>query len=158
MQVLHNHKDAPGDLRQKTLTLAGRILEFHPDVRGGSGYAIARDILESGRALEKMEAIIEAQGKQQQTFEAGQLIYEVKAEKSGTVLAIDNYMIAKVASLAGAPQNKGAGVDLFKQVGDIVKRGQLLYRVHAEYPAELHFARIICESQSGFQIGNMADA
>jgi thymidine phosphorylase len=35
------------------LLLAGRIIEFDPDVRGGQGYAIARDILDSGRALEK---------------------------------------------------------------------------------------------------------
>jgi thymidine phosphorylase len=44
------------------LQLADRIIEFDPDVRGGQGYAIARDILESGRALEKMNALIKAQG------------------------------------------------------------------------------------------------
>ena len=152
MQILHNHKDAPDDLRQKTLTLAGRILEFHPDVRGGSGYAIARDILESGRALEKMNAIIEAQGLQQQSFEVGHLIFDVKAETSGDVETIDNYIIAKIASLAGAPQNKGAGVDLFVHVGDKVKKGQVVYRIHAEYPAELGFAKAVCKRESGILI------
>jgi hypothetical protein len=51
MSVLNNDPDAPHDLRQKALRLAGRVIEFDPDVRGGDGYRIARDILESGRAL-----------------------------------------------------------------------------------------------------------
>jgi len=62
MRVLENHPLAPQDLRQKSLRLAGRLLECDPDIRGGDGYAIARDILDSGRALKKMMAIIEAQG------------------------------------------------------------------------------------------------
>ena len=67
MQVLHNDPQAPMDLREKALQLAGRILEFDPDVRGGQGYFIARDILDSGRALAKMEAIIDAQGRNPRT-------------------------------------------------------------------------------------------
>lgn len=152
MQVLHNHPNAPHDLIQKSLTLAGRILEFHPDVRGGSGYAIARDILESGRALEKMQAIIEAQGKQARDFQPGKLSHVVNAERSGKIVAIDNYLMARIASRAGAPQNKGAGVDLMQKVGDQVSKGQPLYRVHAEFTAEMEFAKAICETQNGYQI------
>ena len=37
MQVLQNDPAAPIDLRQKALRLAGRMLEFDPDVRGGDG-------------------------------------------------------------------------------------------------------------------------
>jgi len=66
MRVLANDPDAPMDLRQRALRLAGRIIEFDPDVRGGSGYAIARDILDSGRALARMHAIIDAQGRRRE--------------------------------------------------------------------------------------------
>ena len=62
MRVLQGDPAAPADLRQKALRLAGRIIEFDPDVRGGRGFTIARDILDSGRALEKMRAIMAAQG------------------------------------------------------------------------------------------------
>lgn len=55
IMVLENSPKAPEDLRQKSLALAGRIIEFDPDVRGGQGYAIARDILDSGHALTKMK-------------------------------------------------------------------------------------------------------
>ena len=40
MQVLQNSPDAPSDLRQKSLRLAGRVIEFDPDVRGGQGYTL----------------------------------------------------------------------------------------------------------------------
>ena len=43
------------------LLLAGQILEFDPEVRGGAGHALAREILESGRAAAKFRAIIAAQ-------------------------------------------------------------------------------------------------
>ncbi len=153
MQVLHNDPQAPSDLRQKALRLAGRVLEFDPDVRGGYGYAIARDILDSGRALEKMQEIIKAQGPNEDQLEPGRLSYEVCAEKKGTVIEIDNYHLAKLARLAGAPMDKGAGVDLLKKLGDEVKKGEPLYRVHAEYQSDFRFAKTFTGKSSGYRIG-----
>ncbi|RRQ22550.1 thymidine phosphorylase family protein [Thiohalobacter thiocyanaticus] len=154
LQVLENDPDAPADLRQKSLHLAGRILEFDPDVRGGFGYAIARDILESGRALEKLQAIIAAQGKRESRLEPGPLSFEVKAREDGIVTAIDNYRLGRIARLAGAPMGKGAGVDLLAKVGDRVRAGDPLYRVHAEFKADFEFARQLCDRDSGYQLGD----
>jgi len=155
MQILENHPDAPQDLRQKTLHLAGRILEFDPDIRGGQGYAIARDILESGRAFKKMQAIIEAQGKQTKHYQPGSLVYEVKAEYAGTVTIIDNYLLSRVARMAGAPMDKGAGVDLIKKIGDLVDVGDTLYRVHAEFQADYQFAQQLTNDEgSGYSFGD----
>jgi thymidine phosphorylase len=153
MQVLQNDPEAPSDLRQKALRLAGRVLEFDPDVRGGYGYAIARDILDSGRALEKMHDIIKAQGAREQPLKPGLLNFEVCAEKNGNIIEIDNYHLAKLARLAGAPMDKGAGVDLLKKLGDEVKKGEPLYRVHAEYQSDFHFAKTFTENTSGYRIG-----
>jgi thymidine phosphorylase len=85
------------DLREKSLRLAGRIIEFDPDVRGGQGYAIAREILESGRALEKMDRIIKAQGEKSNRPALGRLSFDVCASTSGTVTAIDNFFLARLA-------------------------------------------------------------
>ncbi len=153
MQVLHNDPDGPSDLRQKALRLAGRILEFDPDVRGGYGYSIARDILDSGRALQKMQDIMAAQGPQERSHHLGNLTFEVCAETDGVVTSIDNYHIAKLARLAGAPMDKGAGVDLFKKLGDRVEAGEPLYRVHAEYRSDFNFAQALTEKSSGYTIG-----
>ncbi len=153
MQVLQGDPNAPADLRQKALRLAGRVIEFDPDVRGGEAYAIARDILDSGRALAKMNAIIDAQGRQKKRFAPGQLTFEMRSAASGTITSIDNLRVARVARFAGAPLVKGAGVDLFRQVGDKVKKGEPLYRVHAEVAADFRFARSLAARASGYTIG-----
>ena len=142
----------PRDLREKALQLASRILEFDPDVRGGQGYALARDILESGRALEKMQAIIAAQGASDVTREVGHLCHTISAEHDGSVAAIDNQQMARIARLAGAPMDKGAGVDLYRKVGDKVGRGEPLYAIHAEFDADFAFAREAAGQSSGFRL------
>ncbi|MDH3386859.1 MAG: thymidine phosphorylase family protein [Gammaproteobacteria bacterium] len=154
MQVLQNQPEAPNDLRQKSLRLAGRVLEFDPDVRGGRGYTIARDILDSGRALEMMNRIIDAQGAQQMSYEPGKLTHEVLSPADGVVVNIDNLRLSQIASFAGAPRDKGAGVDLFRKLGSKVARGEPLYRVHAEFTSDFNFALRLCEADSGFAIGD----
>jgi len=49
MQVLHGDPQAPADLRNKALRLAGRVLEFDPTC-AWRRLRLARDILDSGRA------------------------------------------------------------------------------------------------------------
>lgn len=158
MQVLNNDPEAPADLRQKALRLAGRVLEFDPDVRGGAGFDLARDILDSGRALSRMEAIIAAQGKQQQTFSSGSLVQEILSPVSGHVIGIDNFQIAKIARLAGAPMDKGAGVDLLKKVGAPVTKGEPLYFIHAEFPTDFKFSIAMVTQGDGYTIGTYEKA
>jgi len=153
MQVLQSSPNAPDDLRQKSLNLAGRLLEFDPDVRGGKGYSIARDILDSGRALDMMNTIIKAQGIQTKKFELGKLTHDVLSPDNGIVLSIDNFHMAHIARFAGAPIDKGAGVDLFKKLGDKVKKGEPLYRIYAEFPSDYNFAFELCERNNGYLIG-----
>jgi thymidine phosphorylase len=160
MRVLENDPRAPIDLRQKALRLAGRLIECDPDVRGGDGFAIARDILDSGRALARMNAIIEAQGSH--SFDhnhpkLGALVFEVLAGEAGLVTGIDNLQIARVARLAGAPKVKGAGVDLLRKLGDAVATGDALYRVHADFHTDLQFARQLSNKFSGYTLGRAED-
>jgi thymidine phosphorylase len=156
MRVLQNHPLAPQDLRQKSLRLAGRLLECDPDIRGGDGYAIARDILDSGRALEKMRDIMQAQGAKPfdpERPELGALTFDVTAERDGVVTGIDNFQIARIAQLAGAPKVQGAGVDLLRKLGESVKAGEVLYRVHASFPADLDFARQASGRDTAIRVG-----
>ena len=153
MQVLNNHPGAPADLREKALQLAGRILEFDPDVRGGQGYMIARDILDSGRALAKMEAIIKAQGCNPETPVPGNLQHPVLATTSGMITGIDNLQMAHIARLAGAPMDQGAGVDLHCKLDKQVKQGEPLYTIHAEFAADFRFACEAAAKESGYRIG-----
>jgi thymidine phosphorylase len=152
MAVLENRPDAPADLRAKSLRLAGRILEFDPDVRGGDGEALARDILDSGRAAAKMAAIVDAQGRRAEPPAPGPLVVEVGAPHEGRVTGFDHLRLARAARHAGAPARPGAGLDLFVRLGDAVRAGQPLFRLHAETPGELELARRWCEADAGIAI------
>lgn len=160
MRVLNGDPRAPADLRQKALRLAGRVIEFDADVRGGDGFAIAREILDSGRALAKMNAIIDAQGRHEFDPERPALAphwFEVTAASDGFVNAIDNERLVRLARLSGAPKVRGAGVDLLCKVGDAVRRGEPLCRVHAGYASDLRFARDWAQAASGYLIGERAE-
>jgi len=154
MKVLNNDLSAPADLRQKSLQLAGRIIEFDPDVRGGKGYAIARDILESGRACAKMNDIIRAQGEKHIDMQPGKLCYQVCSDQDGIVTNIDNFQTAKIARIAGAPMEKKAGVDLFKKLGDKVAKDEPLFQIHAEFLADFNFAKKLADQNNGYSIGD----
>jgi thymidine phosphorylase len=152
MAVLRNDADAPGDLRERALMLAGRVLDFDPSVEGGRGYARALDLLASGKALAAMERLIEAQGRQETVFNAGPFKHEVLASADGAVAAIDCHLMARIARLAGAPMDKGAGIDLLRKVGEQVRRGEPLYRIHAQSETGLGFARELAAGDPGYRI------
>jgi thymidine phosphorylase len=156
LQVLNGDPNAPIDLRNKALRLAGRVLEFDRDIRGGDGFALARDILDSGRALAKMNAIIDAQGRAAELPSPARLTHTVEAPTAGAVTAIDCETMARIARLAGAPKVKGAGVDLLKKLGDRAERGEPLYRILADSATEMAFARDAATRASGFAIGEPA--
>lgn len=151
MLVLNNDPEAPADLRDKALLLAGHLLELDPAVRGGTGLALAREILESGRAFAKMQAVIEAQGRNPMP-PLGALRHEVPAAADGVIGAIDNRQIAQIARLAGAPLDAGAGVELYRRLGDPVRAGEALYAIYAEFPADFRFARALAGRDSGYGI------
>jgi thymidine phosphorylase len=82
----------------------------------------------------------------------GKLQHEVAAEQDGIVTTIDCYAIARIARLAGAPNDKGAGIDLLKKVGDRVERGEPLYRIHAGLPIDFKFAVERAQQDSAFTL------
>lgn len=152
MEVLRNEPNAASDLRERALLLAGHMLEFDPALRGGTGPARARELLESGQALAAMERIIDGQGRNKESFPLGSLVREVPAPADGKVDAIDCQRISRIARLAGAPMDKGAGIDLLKKAGDRVKQGEPLYRIHACFEADFRFATDLVAEGCGYTI------
>lgn len=151
MKVLRCREDAPQDLREKSLFLAGRVLEFDPELRGGQGYYQAREILDSGRALEVMSQLVHAQGKLSPP-PLGQLTRDITADVAGVIEEIDGAQINRIAMMAGAPLDKGAGLDLFKKVGDTVEKGEIIYRIYASKPTSFAFTNGLAEGYSGYKI------
>jgi len=151
MAVLRNDPSAPRDLREKSLILAGQLLELVCECKKGEGLKKAREILESGKALAKMNEIIAAQGKQVRP-ELGKHRYPVHSARSGRIIEIDNDTIAKVARIAGAPADKGAGLYLAKKINDKVKKRDLLYAVYAESEFKLGLAKEFLRKNNGYKV------
>jgi len=128
------HGKGPADLRMKSLSLAGILLEMGNVVKKGKGYKAAENLLTSGKALKAMLNIIELQGGDPKhlDIEPQSKSYTVESRYKGRVYDIDNDSIVKIARAAGAPVDKSAGIDLHISRGTMIKKGDPLFTIYAE--------------------------
>lgn len=138
-RVLNNTPDAPQDLKERALTLAGLLIEFDRKLDPGQGIHIAQQILHSNQALEKFIAICNAQGGLRQLTPS--LFQETLTSSiRGVITQINNRRLARLAKLAGAPRDPWAGIDLHVKVGAHVEPHQPLMTVHANKEGHLLYA------------------
>jgi thymidine phosphorylase len=139
LAVLRNEANAPQDLRERAVALAGRIFEMAGSVTPEAAVAKARGLIDDCQAWRKFQAICEAQGGMRVPPQAAHT-HVITAPTAGPVISIDNRRLARVAKLAGAPQSSGAGLYLHTPIGTRVERNQPLFTLHAETPGELAYA------------------
>lgn len=139
LAVLQGAADAPADLKDRACLLAGAALEFAGAAANGEGVAIALATLADGRAWSKFQRICEAQGGLREPPQS-LVSRPILASRPGRVAAINNRTLARLAKLAGAPDDKAAGVELHVRLGDQVQAGEALLTVHADAPGELAYA------------------
>ena len=139
LAVLRQDVDAPLDLRERALQLAGGLLEFCRAVREGEGYLSAEKLLVSGQAHAKLMAICEAQGGFHEPTRA-RFTHVVVSERAGRIVEVGNRRLARIAKLAGAPKAPTAGIDLHVACWSRIEKGAPLFTLHAESPGELQYA------------------
>ncbi|MFV8342938.1 thymidine phosphorylase family protein [Flavobacterium sp. XS2P39] len=139
LAVLRNCKDAPNDLKEKSVLIAGILLELSTKIEKGKGVSEARQILESGKAYNKFEKICLAQGGITEPKFAKYKI-EIKSEIAGIVAAIDNRKLAKIAKLSGAPRSPSAGIYFNSPIGTKIEKEQTLFTIYSESEGELQYA------------------
>ena len=139
LYILRRDPFAPKDLEKKAIMMADTLFKL------AGKKASAKELLESGAAYKKMKEIIKAQGGNPHISPAqippGKFKYNQKSSKEGKVKEINNIKLAKMARLAGTPENKGAGIYLSKKVGDKVKKGEILFTVYTENKDKLEFTK-----------------
>lgn len=153
--VLKNDKRGPSDLKRKSLMMAGMMLEMAGKVGRGKGFSSAKEILESGKAYKKMTEIIKMQGKkitEPSKIFLGKVRYDLSAKGRGIVREISNRTISKIARVAGAPDDKGAGIYLYKHVGEKVKRGDKLYTVYCCNKNKMDYVKYAIKRLDGFVV------
>jgi thymidine phosphorylase len=139
LSILRNEKNAPPDLKERSLLLTGELLELAGYSKTGKGFETAGNVLSSGDAYKKFIAICKAQGG---FIEPGfaKFRHDIRSAISGTITSIDNRKISRIAKLAGAPDHTKAGMRFFSPLGKIIKKGDVLYTIFTETAGELEYA------------------
>jgi AMP phosphorylase len=148
--------DGPQDLVDKSVLLAGELLEFSGAAEKGEGQREAKRCLEDGRALQKMRQIIKMQkgnpNVKPEDLKPGKYKKAIVAETGGKVVGIDNNAVAKIARAAGAPKDPASGLYLDKRVGDKVSTGDVLFTVYSENSAKLGYALDAVKLKNPFSV------
>jgi AMP phosphorylase len=155
LETLEKRKGS-SSLIEKSLGLAGILLEMAG--RSRNGYEDAKEIFLSGKAMEKMKEIIEAQGGEifsHRDVPIGDKVYTLEAKKEGAIEAVFNKTLVKIARAAGAPKDKGAGVYIHKKRGEVVKEGDKILTIYAEKEWKLDNAIDIAMQEPAVEITGM---
>ncbi|MBU0980383.1 MAG: AMP phosphorylase [Nanoarchaeota archaeon] len=153
--VLMGDERGPEDLRKKSLKLAGIILEMAGKAKKGKGMKKAEALLESGEAYRKMLEMIKAQGGKKpnpEKLHKARFSLEVKASYSGKLTHLNNSILSKIARIAGAPQDKGAGIYMHHSLGSNVGKTQPVYTVFSNNQRRLGYAEDIVKAAKGFRV------
>jgi len=155
MKILQGEK-VSSELREKSLVMAGIMLEMVGKAARGNGRTMASRLLGSGDALKKMREIIGEQGGDSKIkandIAIGSNSLDFDAKDEGRIHFINNKSISAIARAAGAPADKGAGIYLHVDKGDKIKRGQKLFTIYAESERKLTLAHETAENTYPFEM------
>ncbi len=147
--LLHYENGITDYLLEKAADMAGRIVTVHRGVNISRARKMVMDTFRDGRAEKKLREIIREQGGDPEVkaedLEPSSIEDAVYAEKDGRVDYISIRYIARAARIAGAPQDKGAGIWMNVRIGSEVKKGDVLLRVFASSRRKLEEALHVAE-------------
>jgi len=138
ISVLNPKQEGPKDLEDKSLWLAGKLLEMTGKAKKGK--ELAKQILDSGKAFEKFKQIIKAQKGRLKKIPLAKFKKNIKANKSGKVLEIDCKKVNSLARVTGCPTDKIAGLRFYVSVGDKIKKSDKLLTIYAKSKSRLNEA------------------
>jgi putative thymidine phosphorylase len=140
IKILNPHEKGPEDLENKSLFLAGELLEMTKKAEKGKGIEMAKKILVSGKAFEKFKQIIEAQGGSLKEIKPAKFRKNILAKKSGRIFEIDNKKINNLARVAGCPADKFAGLYIYHNLKEKVKKREVILTIYYESKSRLNQA------------------
>jgi len=127
-------------LEKRSLELAGKLFELTGKAKKGQGLKLAKQLLDSGKALEKFREIVKAQKGKLNEIKKAKYKKDIKATKNSKIKEIKTQELNALARIAGCPLDKAAGIYLHKHVGEEVKKGQTILTIYAESQIELREA------------------
>lgn len=135
LKVLQQRPDRPFVLEAKALRLTGKLLDLclsdsNKKKKEIDGEELAKEMLASGKAMEKMREIIKAQGGNPDvgfdTIKLGEYKHEVSSLKKGTITTFNNQELTVIAKILGAPTDKKAGIYIERRIDEKVDKSDIL--------------------------------
>lgn len=154
LEVLMRKKFVP-DVIDKATHIAGILFEM---TGKKNGQELAKEILKSGKAEQKMREIIGQQHGnpdiKPEDMNIGDHGIDFHSEKSGVVLWMNNTALVEIARAAGSPKDKGAGIVLYKKLGDRVAKDEKLFTVYSEKQQKLERVRTLMDENEVIGVGD----
>ena len=108
------------------------------------GQSMAKNILRSGKAYEKMKKIIGAQGGNPEItpeeIKLGPHVKEFTSPKEGYIVEVNNSIINQIAKTAGCPSSKTSGIEIIKKQGAKIKEGEIVFKIYSHSASKLRKA------------------
>ena len=159
MTLLIDYTAGPNSLIEKSTDLAGILLEMGGKAQKGKGQNLAKEILRSGKAYDKMKKIIEVQGGNPEIkpgdIKLGPYSKEFFATKSGHITGVNNAIINQIAKATGCPHSKQSGVEIYKKQGARIKEGDLIFKIYSDSQNRMKKAEKIYNSTNPIILGGM---
>jgi len=134
-------KDGPKDLEEKSIMLAGNLLEMTGKAKKGKGIELAKKILNSGLAYKKFKQIIKIQKGKIKKLRPGKYNYTIESKKTLKIKHLNNKLINALARQSGSPDDKAAGVYLYKKTNQVVKKKEKIMTIYAVSEEKLQHAK-----------------
>jgi len=137
IKILNPHEKGPKDLEDKSLFLASELLEMTKKAKKGKGIEMAKEILYSGKAFEKFKQIIKAQGGALKEIKPAKFRKDILSKRAGKIIGIDNKKINNLARVAGCPADKFAGLYIYHNLGEKIKKRDKILTIYSESKSRL---------------------
>lgn len=145
LSVLQLEEDAPEDLREKSIYLAGKLLELTGNCKKGQGDSKARMLLDSGAALKKFNEILDAQGRKKTNLQPGPCSFDIYAS-SAKKIRWNNQNLNHLARVLGCPEKSKSGILLHVQSGSRALIDLPALTIYAETQQELEAGKEFIKS------------
>ncbi len=135
LRVLQQKDNRSHELEKRSLMLTGELLELCGKAKNGEGCLLAEETLRNKAAWRKMQQIILAQGGRvvdSEDLVLADYSMDFASPKSGKIEGLDNEQLNKLCFLLGAPNEKKAGVYLYKKIGESIKKEEPILRVYTQ--------------------------
>ncbi len=142
LKILKNKQDAPKDLKEKSIMLAGKLFELSEKTQKGKGKKLATEILESGKAFEKFKQIIKAQKGEinEAKLKLGKYTHIIYTKSNRKIKSYDNKLINSLARFAGCPEDKPAGIYFHKKANQKISKGDKIMTIYTTSKEKLKHA------------------